>query len=76
MLIQILNHVGFMLKDPRVLLLVQPNRDLIDFDSPGPSMTVLNDHPIVAMVLTEFQHVNAVGHHQRSNICFIVVIMY
>ena len=76
MLIQILNHVGFMLKDPRVVLLVQCICELVDLYSPGPCIAVLSVYLIVSMVLTDFQHVNAVGNHQRSNVCFIVVIIY
>ena len=76
MLVQILDHIRFVLKNSWMLLFMQTDGDLVNLNAPSPSMAVLNDHPIITMILTEFQHVNAVWHHQRSNICFIVVIMY
>lgn len=72
-LLQIQDQIRFRLKDSRMMLMMQPNINLIDLEATRPCMGVANDHSVIELVPPKTENINVFRCHHRSNIFTFVI---
>lgn len=69
---QINDQIALGLKNPRVVLVVESDVNLINLQSTRPRVGVSNDYPVVKFMLTKPEDVDVFRCHHRANIFLLI----